>query len=245
MLETYEELTIKNVAGWIASAAMVFGGIIPFVPQYKKIKQKEDIEGFSLYVCLTLLIANTLRILFWFGRHFELPLLIQSILMIATMLFMIRICINIKNKHQLIKQKDRIFTDFESKFFWKWTDFQSYVDFMLLFAFAGAVMMYLLIDVPIFVELIGLFALLTEAMLGLPQFIRNFSNKSTEGMSIAMVMMWTIGDIFKTLYFIQQNAPVQFELCGGLQILIDLAILFQVQFYKNNTVLIRPIARID
>jgi hypothetical protein len=30
--------------------------------------------------------------------------------MIATMLFMIKICINIRNKHQIIKQKDRIFT---------------------------------------------------------------------------------------------------------------------------------------
>jgi uncharacterized protein with PQ loop repeat len=65
MLETYEDLTIENVAGWIASAAMIFGGIIPFIPQYKEIRQKEDTEGFSLYVCLTLLIANTLRILFW------------------------------------------------------------------------------------------------------------------------------------------------------------------------------------
>lgn len=42
--------------------------------------------------------------------------------------------------------------------------------------------MYLLIDVPIFVETIGLLALLTEAMLGLPQFVRNFCHKSTEGM---------------------------------------------------------------
>lgn len=75
-----------------------------------------------------------------------------------------------------------ILLDFDSKFFWKWTDFQSYVDFMLLFAFVGAVVMYLLIDVPIFVESVGLLALLTEAMLGVPQFIRNFNDKSTEGM---------------------------------------------------------------
>lgn len=53
---------------------------------------------------------------------------------------------------------------------------------MLLFSFVGAVVMYLLIDVPIFVETIGLLALLTEAMLGLPQFVRNFCHKSTEGM---------------------------------------------------------------
>ena len=34
-------------------------------------------QGFSLHVCLALLLANTLRIIFWFGKHFETPLLVQ------------------------------------------------------------------------------------------------------------------------------------------------------------------------
>lgn len=66
MLETWEELNIENVAGWVASAAMIFGGVVPFIPQCREIKRKRDTEGFSLYVCLALLIANTLRILFWY-----------------------------------------------------------------------------------------------------------------------------------------------------------------------------------
>ncbi|XP_058804916.1 solute carrier family 66 member 2 isoform X2 [Phymastichus coffea] len=233
-METYEQLTIGHVVGWAASGAMIIGGIVPFIPQYKEIKEKQDTEGFSLYVCLTLLIANILRILFWFGRRFELPLLIQSILMIAMMFFMIKVCIDIQNKHQITKQKDRVFTEF-----------QSYVDFILVFAFIGAVLMYLLINVPIFVESIGLFALLTEAMLGLPQFLRNFNNKSTEGMSIAMVAMWTMGDTFKTCYFIKRNAPVQFSICGTLQILIDLAILAQVYIYRSNILTVRATGRVD
>lgn len=65
MCETYEELTLESIAGWAASTAMIVGGIVPFIPQYWEIKKKEDTEGFSLYVCLALLIANTLRILFW------------------------------------------------------------------------------------------------------------------------------------------------------------------------------------
>jgi hypothetical protein len=65
MDDTYE-VNLKNVTAWIAAGAMIFGAVVPYVPQYKEIKRKEDAEGFSLYVCLTLLIANTLRILFWF-----------------------------------------------------------------------------------------------------------------------------------------------------------------------------------
>jgi hypothetical protein len=46
--------------------------------------------------------------------------------------------------------------------------------------------------------------------------------------------MWTSGDIFKTVYFIVRNAPLQFSLCGLLQISIDLAILCQVMLYSNK-----------
>lgn len=63
--------------------------------------------------------------------------------------------------------------------------------------------------------------------------------------SIAMVAMWTVGDTFKTCYFVQRKAPIQFQICGALQILIDLAILAQVYFYRNNMILVRASTRID
>lgn len=59
---------------------------------------------------------------------------------------------------------------------------------MLLFATLIGVLTYLLVDVPIFVETIGLLAVLTEAMLGVPQFLRNFFNKSTNGMRYEIIM---------------------------------------------------------
>lgn len=46
-----------------------------------------------------------------------------------------------------------------------------------------------------------------------------------------MVAMWTSGDVFKTVYFILREAPVQFWLCGLAQIFIDIIILFQVKMY--------------
>ncbi|XP_074111915.1 solute carrier family 66 member 2 isoform X2 [Cotesia typhae] len=238
------DITISDIASWIASGAMIFGGIVPYIPQYREIKKKEDAEGFSLYVCLALLIANTLRILFWFGKRFELPLLFQSILMIITMLFMIKLCVNINSKNQIIKLKDRVFTDLDIKYFWKWTDFQSYLDFVLLFGVVGGVAMYIFVDYPIFVETVGLLAVLTEAMLGVPQFLRNLDNKSTEGMSIVMVTMWTVGDTFKTCYFLHREAPVQFGICGALQVIVDLGILLQVYIYRNKTP-VRPVLRTD
>uniref|UniRef100_A0A1I8I8M1 Solute carrier family 66 member 2 n=1 Tax=Macrostomum lignano TaxID=282301 RepID=A0A1I8I8M1_9PLAT len=211
---------------------MVFGGVVPYVPQYLQIKRTGNTEGFSQYVCLTLLLANILRILFWFCKHFELPLLAQSFVMIFTMLCMVHIYVRTRQKTILPTDKIRRFIDLESAHFWKWTDFLSYLQFLLLFTVAASCITYPLSDQPVFVELLGFLAVFFEALLGAPQFYRNLKNRSTDGMSIAMVAMWTSGDIFKTSYFIVRSAPVQFWLCGLLQVGIDLAIFGQVYLYS-------------
>lgn len=217
--------------------AMVFGGVVPYIPQYMQIKQKQTTQGFSLHVCLALLLANTLRIIFWFGKHFETPLLIQSILMNIAMFALIHICVGINNKEYLVveKRKPRVFTDLDPQFFWQWTDFPSYVEFIMVVALVFSVLMFFLIDVGPFVETIGFLAVFTEAMLGVPQFYRNFKNRSTYGMSIPMVMMWTCGDIFKTTYFYLRDTPPQFFICGAMQVSVDLCILAQVWLYRENT----------
>lgn len=104
------------------------------------IKRTQNAEGFSNYVCLTLLIANILRIEFWFGKHFETPLLVQSIVMIICMLVMLEICIRVHSKslrhHLPISQQnsptikdassdmhEKKFTDFDVEYFWKWTTY--------------------------------------------------------------------------------------------------------------------------
>ncbi|PSN43043.1 PQ-loop repeat-containing protein 1 [Blattella germanica] len=213
LLEELSDISITKVVKWISAGAMIFGGVVPYIPQYREIKRTEDAEGFSLFVCLALLVANTLRILYWFGKFYELPLLIQSIIMNVTMFAMIHLCVNVRSRNQIIRGRERVFTDFDRHYFWAWTDFISYVDFMLLFTIVCSMLMYLFVDVLLFVELIGFLAVFTEALLGAPQVLRNFRNKSTVGM---------------------REAPVQFWLCGALQVCIDIFILGQVYWYKVN-----------
>lgn len=50
-----------------------------------------------------------------------------------------------------------------------------------------------------------------------------------------MVLLWMAGDIFKTTYFIMNESPVQFWVCGLVQILVDVAILLQVLYYDPET----------
>jgi len=117
----------------------------------------------------------------------------------------------------------------------RWTDFLSYLEFVMCIALFGSVLMYLLLDFHWFVETVGFLAVFTEAMLGVPQFYRNFKNKSTYGMSLPMVVMWTCGDIFKTTYFVLRHTPPQFFICGSLQVTVDILILGQVWMYRLNT----------
>jgi len=219
--------------------AMVLGGVVPYIPQYLQIKRTQSTQGFSLYVCLALLMANTLRILFWFGKHYETPLLIQSVLMNLAMFALVQLCVTINNKEYLVpgekRRKVHSFTDLEYEYFWQWTDFSSYVEFVMTVAAIGSVLMYFLVDVALFVETVGFMAVFTESMLGLPQFYRNWRNKSTYGMAISMVLMWTCGDIFKTSYFYLRNTPPQFFICGSMQVTVDLLILGQVWLYRENT----------
>uniref|UniRef100_A0A8B9YKN0 Solute carrier family 66 member 2 n=1 Tax=Bos mutus grunniens TaxID=30521 RepID=A0A8B9YKN0_BOSMU len=127
----------------------------------------------------------------------------------------------------------RSFLDFDPHHFWHWSSFADYVQCVLAFTGVAGYITYLSIDSALFVETLGFLAVLTEAMLGVPQLYRNHRHQSTEGMSIKMVLMWTSGDTFKTAYFLLNAAPLQFSVCGLLQVLVDLAILGQAYVFTR------------
>ena len=56
---------LLEVVTVVSAGAMVLGGAVPYIPQYLESKRSQNTDGFSLFVCLALLLANTLRILFW------------------------------------------------------------------------------------------------------------------------------------------------------------------------------------
>ncbi|KAM9753933.1 solute carrier family 66 member 2 [Menidia menidia] len=217
-----------------ASLLMVFGGALPYVPQFQEIQRSSNTEGFSTRVCLLLLVANILRIFFWFGKQFELTLLLQSVVMILTMFAMLHLCCAVQNANR-VSTKQRRLTDMNLEYFWKWSAFEDYLLCCFAFTVACAVVTLLMLDSPLFVETLGSLAVMFEAMLAVPQLLQNFHNSSTKGMSVKMVLLWTAGDVFKTAYFVLNESPAQFWVCGSVQILVDVAILLQVLLYGPDT----------
>ncbi|XP_028336150.1 solute carrier family 66 member 2 isoform X1 [Physeter macrocephalus] len=138
------------------------------------------------------------------------------------------------NKDEARAPPRRSHLDFDPQHFWHWSSFGDYVQCVLAFTGVAGCVTYLSIDSALFVESLGFLAVLTEAMLGMPQLCRNHRHQSTEGMSIKMVLMWTSGDTFKTAYFLLNGAPLQFSVCGLLQVLVDLAILGQAYVFTRH-----------
>lgn len=223
-----------TLLSWLASCLMVFGGALPYVPQYQDIQRSNNCEGFSTRVCLVLLIANILRIFFWVGKQFELTLLLQSVVMIVAMFAMLHLCCTVQGTNRLSTSRHRL-SDLDLRSFWKWSAFEDYLLFCFGFTVLCAAVTFLLLDSALFVETLGFLAVMFEAMLGLPQLLQNLHNRSTRGMSVKMVLLWTAGDVFKTSYFVMNQSPTQFWVCGSTQILIDVAILLQVLLYNQDT----------
>ena len=53
---------------------------------------------------------------------------------------------------------------------------------MLLFISVGSYVTFVFLEYAVYTELIGFLAVFTEAMLGVPQFYKNYQNHSTSGM---------------------------------------------------------------
>ena len=63
--EDFMGINLLTLLTMLSSGAMIFGGVVPYIPQYYEIFKTKNASGFSLNVCLALLLANILRIFFW------------------------------------------------------------------------------------------------------------------------------------------------------------------------------------
>lgn len=230
--------TIKSFGFYFSSGFIVFGGGLAYIPQTIQISKRGSAKGFSTLTCLTLLTANTVRLFFWYGVRFETQLLAQSVFMSLLMLGVMWVCVRAGGE----REERRIWGRGLYRHFWKWTRFRDYITFCV-----GLITLLTLItflaESEEYYTILGYVALVTESGTGLPQLLGNWRSKSTQGMSVSMVLMWLTGDLYKTSYFILRETPLQFLVCGVTQVTLDLFVLGQVGWYRkgNTEVTVNPI----
>lgn len=77
---------------------LIFGQILPYLPQFHYMIRTKDSSGFSTAVPMVIISASLLRLLFWcplprLGKPFSLVLVVQSFVMIVTQLALIHVCV--------------------------------------------------------------------------------------------------------------------------------------------------------
>ncbi|ORZ03730.1 hypothetical protein BCR43DRAFT_483871 [Syncephalastrum racemosum] len=110
---------------------------------------------------------------------------------------------------------------------WNWEHYLSYLNFVLAFTTIIAVLYLALGKFSVFIEILGALSLGIESMLPLPQLISNFRRWSTAGFSLLVAGTWAFGDTFKLFYFASTSSPLQFIVCGIIQVTIDCFIMLQ------------------
>lgn len=174
----------------------------------------------------------------------NLPALLYTFTSIVYAPFHLNICVTKSPMHTNEQSKSVIpnffffftTTDLNPRDFWQWTDLVSYIECTSTFTVLVGLLMYLFMHVSWFVESVGYASLMTEACLAVPQLYQNYRTHSTIGMSATMVLLWAGGDLFKTGYFVIKQVPMQFIVCGIIQVTVDLLILAQVALYPSSKV---------
>jgi len=220
-------MTIPSWLSTAASVGMAVGPPLVYADQSVSMVRKKDSTGFSRDVCAILLIANITRCFFWLGNHFEIALLIQSILMILAQLALLYICIRYWPRIGVESLTHRT----RPLSFWQWHSYTQYIEFLAGFILCLAILFLIFGRSDVFVSILGFVALGLESTLPIPQLISNFKQRSLYGFRMSTLIGWVGGDAFKVVYFFLQHSPLQFQVCAVFQLSIDFVIIIQRLYY--------------
>ena len=232
---SFFQLSVNVLMVFLPSTGYFFQGI--------KFKQTKSSKGFSKTLCLLLLLANILRIFFWIGKKFALTLLYQSIIVIISQIYLIHYFLKYQDisQKELIPEKSLInhFMSWKDVLnptkIWNWDYEIDYYKFIFVLFFIFSIMCSLAgIENIKFFDLLGTISVSIETFIEIPQIRQNCITKNTKNLSGTMVVLWLLGDLFKTTYNIVYKSPIQMILGGIIQNCEDIILSSQVMIYGDT-----------
>lgn len=223
---------------------MIFLPSCGYFFQAIKFKQTKSSKGFSKTLCLLLLLANIFRIYFWIGKPFSITLLYQSIIVIISQIYLIHYYLKYReNPKDIIYPEKSIIQHMltwketlNPNYIWNWYYEIEYYKFIIFLFFICSVVCSLVgIQNTKFFDIIGTISVSIETFIEIPQIKENCKTKNTKNLSGAMVIMWLLGDLFKTTYNIIYKSPMQMIIGGIIQNCEDLVLSSQVIMYSGNS----------
>jgi uncharacterized protein with PQ loop repeat len=237
-----ENNPFSSIIKYSADILMIFIPSIGYIFQAMKFKQTKSSKGFARFLCLLLLIANILRVFFWFGKKFSLPLLFQAIIVIISQIYLIHVYLEYQEDLPMKTEKtmNEYLTNWKEtlspKKIWNWNDEIEYYKFILfIIVFLSIICTVVGTKNLQFYEILGTLSVFCETFIELPQIKENCMIKNTKNLSGTMVFMWFVGDLFKTTYNLMYKSPMQMIIGGIIMNCEDIILSSQVLVYDENS----------
>ena len=230
---------------------MSLGPSLNYLFQAKKFNKTKSSKGFSNFLCLVTILSHTLKVFFWLGKKFKYTLLIQSLLVIFTQLYLIYLVIKYKDENisqDLIyknNKKEKIKCEnlynwsntFNRKLIWRWNNVIEYYKFYFFIIFILTVFSFILgIKNKYYINIIGTLSVFLEMLCSLPQIIEMQKSKNQRNISKIMVFMWFSGNILKIYYNTANKSPIQLIIGSYIQVFFNCILIYQIFYYyiKNE-----------
>ena len=226
-----------------ADFLMIFLPSFGYFFQGIKFQKTKSSKGFSKSLCLLLLLANIFRIYFYIGRPFAKSLLYQSIVVIISQIYLIHYYLKYQEKTMDELPPEKSIINHLSSWrdiinpskIWNWDYEIDYYKFIVFLFFIMSIICYLIGKDNInFYDIIGTISVSIETFIEIPQIKENCVTKNVKNLSGAMVLLWFIGDLFKSIYNIINKSPIQMILGGLIQNCEDIILSSQVLIYGDT-----------
>ncbi|RMZ11347.1 hypothetical protein D0860_03452 [Hortaea werneckii] len=259
---------IKWTINHIAPAFIVTSPVTSYADQIWSIHKNRSSAGFSLDIPLIMLVSSitkyvdallTLkylspkahiglgRLFYWFGAHYDTPLLIQALVMCVVQVVLLHVALQnrppVGAQHSLnqpfagAKEGPQGFLLHRPYDFWQWRNQRPYWSFLAYYTAALAILQLIIGPNETYVQIQGFVALGVEAILPIPQILENHRLRSSKGFRVSVLVNWLIGDAFKMTYFFMSEGgiPWAFKLCGMFQAACDCYLGVQYWMYEQGT----------
>ena len=235
-----ENSSYSYLVKFLADILMIFVPSIGYFFQAKKFKETKSSKGFAKFLCLLILIANILRVFFWFGKKFSLILLYQSIVVILSQIYLIHVYLEyqedfpVKSEKNISEYLINWSETLSPRKIWNWDDEIEYYKFIIFLVVIFSIICRIGKNSSQLFEILGIISVSFETFIELPQIKENCMTKDIRNLSGEMVFMWFAGDLFKTSYNFIYHSPLQIIIGGIIMNLEDVILSSQVIYFDEN-----------
>lgn len=252
--DTKKTSFFSNFMGFGIDFSMVAAPVITYFFQIYKFNKTKSSKGFSKFICFLLFMGNILRIFFWFGTHYKITLLYQSLGIVIFQAILIHLCIKYQenpiqksllpgasqNEQVLSSEKPLLHylthwkSIFDIKSIWRWRVEVEYYKFMAFIIATLFLLCQIFKNSKIFFHSIGIMSAIFESLCCVPQVIENYRTKNSKNVSFSMIFCWFLGDSFRLYYNIKFKAPLQMITAVSVQVTFDFIVCIQLCIYRDN-----------